>query len=244
MSRPTTARRLACLAVLLAAALPAVARGQATPPAGGARRPAGGGRGGAAAVAELRAGLDEMTLPAEQKAKLDAMLQDAVAQLRQAAQDARDAPADEQQQKRQDAQKMAADVKAKVLAELTPEQKVELAHKVAVAAVARSAAGLAAEKKAADGLAVPADQKTQSDNVLDDAAKTLDGYKADADAVKDDAAGTALAAKVQTTMTETNRSLADILGADDARTVQRAGAQAMRPAGGGNRRRAAATQPA
>ena len=236
----------AAVAVLILA-LPAAAMAQ-TPPAGGGNGGRRGGRGGNGALAataltaaDLSQAVNEMSLPAEEKDKGGGIVQDATAALRQGVQDLRDADPADRPQKVQDLQKAMADAKAKVLAELTPEQRAELAGKMAVLSVTHVSAALAAEKKTADGLGVPADQKTQADNVLDDATKTVDGYKADADGVKDDAAETALSQKVAKTLQETNRSLADILGQDDARQVNRAGLQAMRPAGGGRRRRGPAT---
>ena len=121
------------------------------------------------------------------------------------------------------------------MAELTPEQKTELAGKMATLSVTHATTAFAAEKKAIGGLDAPADQKTQATNAIDEGSKAVDGFKADAAEVKDDAACTELTGKVQKQMQTTNRSLADILGQDDARQVTRAGNQAMR--GGGRQRR-------
>ncbi len=238
MSNVTSTWRTAAAAVLLSVALPAAAHAQAGGGGGGGR----GGQAGMAAATDMRQALGEMDLPGEEKTKVDGILTDAAGQMRQAAQDLRDADPADRRQKMADLQKMMADTKAKVMAELTPDQKTDLAHRVAGLSVARSAKGLAAEKKAVDGLSVPADQKTQATNVLDDAAKTMDGYKADADAVKDDPAATALATKVQKTMTETTKSLTDILGADDARTVP-PGRQPGHATGRRRRRRATGGRP-
>ena len=105
---------------------------------------------------------------------------------------------------------------------------------------------MAAEKKAAATVDVPADKKSQLSGLFDDTTKTLDGYQSDADAVTDDASSTAVTQKVQRTVQDANRQLVEILGQDDARTVVQAGRQAMRgggaAGGGGRRRRAATTQ--
>jgi len=209
---------------------------------------AGGGMAGIVTPAEMRQVTDDLDLSGDEKSAVDDVLQTAQSDLRQSMQDLRDASADERPQKIEDMLKAIADAKTKVEAQLTPEQKTEFVKKLAGLAVTRSVAAVAAEKKAAATVDVPADKKSQLSDLFDDTTKTLNGYQADADAVTDDAAGTAVAQKVQRTLQGTNRQLAEILGQADARKVVQAGRQAMRANAGGasgaagaRRRRLAAT---
>jgi hypothetical protein len=237
--------RRAGFAAAVLSLLPATAMAQNNG-AGGGRRGGmgGGGMAGLVTPAEMRQVIDGMDLPADKKSAVDDVLQTAQSDLRESMQGLRDASQDERQQKVQDLVKTIADAKTKVEARLTPEQKTLFAKKLSGLTVTRSEAAVAAEKKAAATVDVPADKKSQLSDLFDDATKTLDGYQADADAVTDDAAGAALAQKVQRTVQDTNRQLVEILGQADARKVVQAGRQAMRPNAGGAtgvRRRMAAT---
>ena len=251
-----TPRRLACAALAIAL-LPAAAMAQNRRAGGGG--PGGGGlagvaMGGVVGPGELRQALDEMSLTGDEKTKVDAIVEKEQSDVRQAMQGMRDATPDERQDKLKDMLKMVADAKTRVEAELTPDQKAELAKKLAALSVARATAGVAAEKNKVGETHLPADQEKELDELFNATTKTLDGCKADADAAKDDAAASAVSDKVQRAFQDMNRQVVAILGQDDGRPVVQAGRQAMmrgaggaaagRAGGAGARRRAAASNPA
>jgi hypothetical protein len=240
-------RGWAAAAAVLAAMLPAAAFAQA---GGGGRGGAMQGGGPALQLMMVKEATDSMDLPADTKGKVDDVLKKARTDITQAMQDLRDAPQDERLDKLKDIQKMAADVKANVEAELTPEQKVTFSQKMAALTVKHVTAAVEAERKAADDLDPPADKKKQLDDLFDETTKTLDGFKADAEAVKDEPTGTSVSKKASQAMTDLNGQLLQILGRQDAQKVIAAGRQAMRPnaggggGGGANRRARATSQPA
>ncbi len=240
---PATARRwLTGAAAVAAVLMPAAAFAQA---GGGGGRRAGGGM-AMALAGTFREALDQIGLPADAQAKADDALAKAQADVRDQMQALRDAAPEDRPAKMKDIQKTMTDARDKVEADLTPDQKTMLFQKVAQLTVGHATDGVAAEKKAAAAMDVPDDQKKQLATLFDDTAKELDGYKSDADAVKDEAAGTVLQQKVVGALTDENKQLAEVLGQDDARQVQRAGVQAMRPAaaGGAQRRTKPTTGPA
>ena len=237
---------LAVAAVVVA--VPTAARAQNNGGGGGRA----GGRGGAGAVVGilveasiLHDAEGKLDLTGDHKAKADAAVTKAQQAVRDGLQGLRDAAPEDRQGMVQDVQKAITDGRAAVEAELSAPQKVTFAQATATMTVQKSSDLIDAERKATADVDADADKKKQAADLFDDAAKSLEKDKADAAAVQDDDGATAVGKKVKKTVQETSRQLVEVLGADDARTVLRAGAQAMRgTAGGGGRRQRPTTAPA
>jgi hypothetical protein len=209
-----------CLTVL---ALPALSLAQQGQGAGGR---AGGGMGGQMPQL-LQQVLGQLDLSADQKTKIDGLLKQAQQDRRDAMQGLQDATPEERQQKMQDMQKAMADTKTKVEAELTPEQKTKYYPLVASTGLKYFTGMVDAIKTAATKMDVGDDKQKQLKDVFDDAGKSLDGLKADADAVKDEAGATDFQQKMTKLQMETRKQIVDVLGQDDARQLMQGAARSM-----------------
>jgi hypothetical protein len=191
----------------------------------------GGGRGGMGAMQQIRTVIPQLDLTDDQKSKIKDILTQAQQDMRDKMQGMQDATQEERQARMQDLQKLAADTREKVEAELTDDQKAKYYPLMAQAALKQFSDLLAAVKTAAAKQDISDDLRKQLGSALDDTQKTLDGYKTDADAVKDAAGLTEFQQKVTKTQMDTRTEIVDILGQDDTQTLMQAARQAMRPGG-------------
>ena len=223
------------VAVAAAAMVPTAATAQDAP--AGPRRQAavvGGGD-----LTGYVAALAKLDLPADKREKVDAIVRKAQQEVRAARQDLVAAEPAERREKMRAITKLATDAKAKVEAELTPEQNGMLAKAVSVALVDRVGKMLVAERKAAEALPdLDEDKKKQITAAFDEAAKAIDGSKADAAAVTDAAGAKALQEKLTTATTDVTRAVFQAAGRVGVQAVLQAGMRATATgAAGGTRRR-------
>jgi Spy/CpxP family protein refolding chaperone len=240
MSAAPTAKRLAerttvrnvlfkCFATLslTIAVCPAVSHAQA------------GGRGaaavGAAGPQQLQQVLRQLDLSADQKTKIDGIMDQAKKDAMAARQGYQDATPEERRQKAQDAQKIITDARTKIEAELTPEQKTKYYPLVAASGLKVVNDFNAALKTAVDKVDASEDQKKQLKDLFDDNDKTLASLKTDSEAVKDEQSLNDFQQKMTSMQTNSGKQLFQVLGRDDTQTVMRAAMQAMRPAQGAAR---------
>jgi hypothetical protein len=205
------------LALLLITLMPMASLAQNRPQAGGS----GGGMGGGAA-GPLQEVLRQLDLTREQKTQIRQVMRQAMEDARTSAQNAA-SPLE----RMQIAQKMMTETTDKVAAELTPAQKTRFYPLMAKSQLTRSVQMAQNMQSAAAKLTVSDDDKAQVKSVLDDALKTLDGYKADANAVKDAETAKDFQQKLTTLRTDTIKQLGGILGQDDVRQLM----QGMRTTG-------------
>ena len=195
---------------------------------------AAGGRGGAGAGAlqQMRQVMTQLDLSPDQKTKIQDLIKQATQDARDKMQGLQDATQEERMAKMQDVQKLIADTKEKVEAELTPEQKAKYYPLSAKAALKQLTDMLAAIKKVEPDQGLSEDITKQVNSILDDASKTLDGLKTDADAVKDADGAKEFQGKITKTQIDLRKQIADAAGQDDAQKLMRAAMQSMRTTGG------------
>jgi Spy/CpxP family protein refolding chaperone len=223
---PCRSIALCFLATISLALMPMRASAQAA-------RGGGGGMGGMMALQQMRQVLPDLDLTDDQKSKTDDIMKQTQQDVREKMQGLQDATPEERQAKMQDATKLTADAKEKIVAELTPDQKAKFYPLMAKAGLKQMSDLLAAVKTASAKQDLSDDLRKQLTAALDDAQKTLDGYKSDADGIKDEAGATEFQQKVMKTQMDTRTQLVDILGQEDAQTLMQAARQSMRPGGAG-----------
>jgi hypothetical protein len=174
-----------------------------------------------------------LDLTPDQKTKIDGLLKQAQQDRREAMQGLQDATPEERQQKMQDMQKSMADTKTKVEAELTPEQKAKYYPLVASTALKYGTDMANAIKAGASKMDLDADKSKKMSDIYDEATKSLDALKADADAVKDADGATEFQQKLAKVQMETRKEILDVLGQDDARQLMQGAMRSMMPGRGG-----------
>ncbi len=221
IAKATVLNCVGCLCLCIAL-MPAISRAQAGQ---------GGGGLGAGAMAQgpqqLKLVLSKLDLTEDQKAKIDAIIADTQKEVRAINQSLADATPEERQQKMADRLKILNDTKTKVEAELTPEQKAKYYPLVANLGLKSMGDMVTTMKAEAAKLDIGDDQKKQVASTLDDARKTLDGMKSDADAVKDADTAADFQKQIVKSQTEAMRQLVDIMGQEDMRTLMQNTRQAM-----------------
>jgi len=224
----TFAKTVAVFCVTLAI-LPAVSMAQNRPQAGeglGTGGGMGGGAGGLAGpIAPMLQALRQLNLPADEMQKVQGVIRQAVEDLRDSATGIRQANQQERIQKMEDAQKIITDAKDKVLGILTPEQKAKYFPLFAKLLVKQAGDRLNAMQTASAKMEITEDEHSQLKSLFDDDQKSLDGYKTDAETVKDDQAASELQQKITKQTAATRKQLVDILGQDGVQQLM----QNMRP---------------
>jgi Spy/CpxP family protein refolding chaperone len=214
---------------------------------------AGGGRGGAGGIAgvaqQMQQVLAQLDLTSDQQSKIRGIMREATQSMRESLQGLQDATPEERQAKMQDVQKLLSDTREKVEAELTPEQKAKYFPLMANAGLKRLTDLVAASKTASTKSKIDDDKLKQLNTVLADSDKTLDGYKADADAVTDSAGSTDFTQKLTKFQMDLRKQIVDILGQEDGQQLMQDARQSLRPglgggAGAGRRLGSATTAPA
>jgi Spy/CpxP family protein refolding chaperone len=223
--------------VLAVSVLPARSWAQA---AGGG----GGAGGGLAGLQQIRQVMGQLDLTDDQKTKIRGIVQDAIQSGRDTMQGIADATPEERQAKMQDLQKLVTETKQKVQDELTPDQKAKYFPLTAKMEFKQMTDLLTALKTAAAKAELTDDQKKQLNHVFDDSQKTLDGYKADADAVTDAASADDFSRKIEKFQLDLRTQIVAAIGQKDTQTLMQSARQAMRGNIGGRAARPARNEAA
>jgi hypothetical protein len=210
---------------------------------GGGGQGGGRGAGGMNQPQLLQQVLGQLDLTADQKTKIDGVLKQAQQDMADARQSMQDATPQERMQKMQEMQK---DVRSKVEAELTPDQKSKFYPLVASTGLKFFTEMVTAMKATGAKMDLGDDKQKQLNQIFDGTDKSLDGMKTDAGAVKDEEGAAAFQQKMTKLQMQTRKQLVEALGQDDARELMQGAMRSMAPTGGrtGTGAEVPTTQPA
>jgi Spy/CpxP family protein refolding chaperone len=188
----------------------------------GQGRPGAGGGGGL--IEQTRKILDSLDLSADQKSKIDAILEQSQSDFQKSLPDLQTmAPQDRREKMRS----MMEDTKTKIEAELTPDQKDQFDKKLndmrATLATQMISARLQQFSAALDQLELSDDQRNKANALLDDVKKQLDDAKSDNDP-------TSRQQKFQDAMQNMRQQLQTILTPDQLQSLRDKMQQQPRPA--------------